>query len=189
MINLLPPGYKAHLRREQQIKLVLVLDALGVLVLIAFFLSLLSVYIYTAAQLQTARLALEQIQAGGTSEEESVKQDIEQSNKKVARLLAFYKSRRPATELFEELGRVMPLSVSLTSIRYTPPQTVQEKEKVKQLNARIAIAGYASTVDDLYIFRENLRQSPFFANADFPFENWVDFEDVNFTATIEVRPQ
>ncbi|OHA62465.1 MAG: hypothetical protein A2748_02905 [Candidatus Wildermuthbacteria bacterium RIFCSPHIGHO2_01_FULL_45_20] len=189
MINLLPPNYKAHLRREQQIKLVLALDIFGLLVLITFFLSLSSVYIYTAAQLQAAQLALGQVQAGNTSEEESVKQGIERSNKKIAQLLSFYQSKRSPTELFEELGRVMPSSVSLTSLRYTPSQTVQEKEAVKRLNAKIAIAGYASTVDDLYVFRENLRQSPLFASAEFPFENWVDFEDVDFTATIEVRPR
>jgi hypothetical protein len=181
MINLLPPEKRRELKEEVTYHLVLILGVLLVLFCICLSLLLLSIRIYNFGEIQTQRILAE---SQKQEDEESPFGRIRSINNDVNGLNNFYQNQVVFSDIIVRIAAAPPNGIHLTSFEYTPVVTTKEVMSY----ARVNLAGFAPTSEDLLVFRANLEQDEMFGNFNFPSSNWNEDTDINFSFDFEVYP-
>lgn len=177
MINLLPPYYKEELRREERFRLVLILGMLFMAFFICLSLLLLSIRMYVSGEIQVQKIVMESQRQEG---EELRIEQIRQLNSEITGVSSFYAKRISLSDIIARISTALPENAHLTSFSYTP---VSQSTNAK---AKIALAGFALTTEDLLQIRTNLEQDSLFRNFRFPPSNWVRATNIDFSFDFEL---
>lgn len=169
MINLLPPSYKEELRGEEQFRLALILGLLLMAFFICLSLSLLAIRVYVFGEIQAQQILVEsQRKEGG----ESRLAQIRQRNSDTASIAFFIANKLVLSDIVNRIASALPESMHMTSLSYA--------------KGKIALAGFAFTVEDLQQFRKNLEQDTLFKNFHFAPSNWVSAKNIDFSFDFEL---
>jgi len=180
MINLLPPEEKAIIQWERKKRLVIILLFLISVLIVSFVLFLLTIRFYLEGVLSSQIVILnEEERRSKQTEIQNLKQEIKEFNHQLVRLESFYKEKFYFSEILEEISELLPEGSYLTNISIT-------KGKSKENVLDVSLSGFASSREDLLVFRENLRQQKNIKNISFPPSNWVNPVNINFLATFEI---
>lgn len=170
MINLLPPKEKEILKQEENYKLVLILGMLALVSLLVLFLILFSIKIYIAGEVSAQKIFVE-TEKEEFSRLESFQDDIALVNQELSNLEFFYQNQIYLSELFEEISSTLMPRMYLNRFSY------------QKNNSQIILKGFCPTAKMLSEFRDKLKEEKHFEEISFPLSNWVESENINFSAT------
>lgn len=170
MINLLPPEEKKELLTEEAKRLTIIL---GLVVLLSLFcliiiLSFLKIYLLIQVDSQDDVLELIKKQVE-TSEAQVIKEKVEDSNQKFARINDFYEQKSDLEKTLERLTQTIPGEIYLTNLSYS------------KTSSQIILAGFSPSRDLLVQFKKNLEQKEEFQEIYFPPSSWIEPIDVDFS--------
>lgn len=189
MINLLPQKAKQELAQEQRFRLLLILLFMATVALVSFALMLVVIKVYgTGAVLaQESKIALLQEHV---FKDNAVLGEIEAFNETTSQISRFFKSSRSISVILQSLEEILPTGLYLTAFDYDPPgiRAQGKGQEPVELPARISVAGFASTREALFAFRESLEKHPRFSDLSFPASNWVLPEDIRFSFQVSIKP-
>lgn len=175
-MNLLPPQEKDFLKKEEKLKVMLVLEIVFSFFLIFLFMCLLATKIILGAELEGANIAL------SAERENFIKtQPTEFQNKVVLlsqdidKLDNFYKNQINVSEASQVIAEILPEGVYLTNFTW------------QKSNKKIEITGFAPQRDNLFELQRNLREKGIFENIDFPQSNWIKPNNIEFLATFNLK--
>lgn len=174
MINLLPPKEKIKRKQEKYLKLIwiwLILLISFLIVLVLLFL-IIKIYINNQIMLQQEFLRQEEQRAGQVKELES---KITTINKKLHDFNNFYINRFSAVSLIEKIYQLFPENLYLESFFW------QEQDM------RVTLVGYASSLEEIYQFRENIKQEQWLERASFNIPDWFEDQKVRFQTVFFIK--
>lgn len=167
MINLLPPIEKKKRIQEKNLKLVWVLGILIVGCLLSFVLILLSIKFYIANQVK-AQEALVDLEKEKSSQVQILRKKVNSVNQTLSELDHFYQTQFVPSTFLERISGLLLPGIYLDSFSY-------QKE-----DSRVVLSGYASTIDEIYAFRERFRDQEDFEEVNFILPDWLQPQDINF---------
>ncbi len=177
MINLLPPQYKQALKKEENFRLVLIFGLVVLTFFISLALILFSVRIYVQAQAESVKFLVEaervRLQSAQTAE---LREKITRGSQNISKLSSFYKNRSDSTEILETIFQIVPEQISLTSMSWRKETGV------------VAISGFSPSREVLFGLRNNLQAESKFSEINFPPQNFVKAQNIDFQATFKVSP-
>lgn len=187
MINLLPQKAKQELQQEQRLRLLLILLFIFAIALVCFALMLgvMKTYITGSLLVQESQIALLQERF---SKDNSALAEIQTFNETISQVSRFIKSSRSVSLVLESLEGILPVGIYLTTFDYDPPGVQMKGQEVVPMPARISVAGFASTRETLFAFRESIEKHPLFSDLSFPASNWVLPQDIRFSFHTSINP-
>lgn len=179
MINLLPPKEKEELKKEETLKLTLILGIVFLIFLTFLFLMLLSIKIFLNGELEVQKILYrEKEEEFNNSQCQVFQGKIEAANEKLLKVDSFYKNQENLSGIMEKISEALPKSAYLTNLSITLPEGKEEK-----LDG--TFSGFALTRETLLEFKQNIEKE--FEEINFPASNWVEPENINFSATFKVK--
>ncbi|MDO8435793.1 MAG: hypothetical protein Q7S82_00180 [bacterium] len=181
MINLLPPQKKAELRKEENLKVVLILGFFFLISLVCFALILFSIKIFISGEVEAQKILYNQEEKEFEgSNLQTFQENINQSNEKIVQLESFYKGRFRFLDTFEIISRDLPLGIFLTSLSIFPQSKAGE-------GVAYNLQGFSPNRDILLQFKANLEQEERFYEINFPPSSWIEPDNINFSASFKTR--
>jgi Tfp pilus assembly protein PilN len=178
MINLLPPQYKQELKKEENLKLVLILGIIFLIFLISLTLILLAIKIYIGEQVESLKFLIEkEREKSETRQNLELREKIEKTSQTISKLESFYEEKIYFSAILENIFQTIPEGVYLTSL------TIVEKENI----AQISLSGFAPTREILFELKNNLESKKQFSEINFPPQNWLKPTNIDFTATFKIK--
>jgi Tfp pilus assembly protein PilN len=175
MMNLLPQTWQAKLREEEIFKTVSILGIVAVCAALSFALMLLLVKNY-----YSVRISFLEAAAAEKEQEANIFDVKDQAGEaadfaaQISRVGDFYDSQVKVTGLFARISDALPEGVKLIDFSYS--------------DNSVGIKGIAADRDRLVVFKKNLEAVEEFSKVDFPPDNWLKSEDINFGAQLELAP-
>ncbi len=168
----MPPFEKRKIElKELQNKINLLFLWLAI-VLLVFIGLLTTTYFILYILLQTQEDLITERQANQKTQEVSqMGERIDQINQRLEIIAQQQNNSVIWTPLLLELNKLTPEDVYLISLNYQG----QDKD--------LHISGYAQTRDGLLTFRDQLKQSPYFADLESPLSNIIKQAEINFIFT------
>ena len=173
MINLLPQYWKNNLREEEIVKTI---SILGIVVVAAGFCFIMMLFLVRAFYL--TKVAAMDVTVAEKERDakifnvESAEKQIIADGKLESKANDFYKSQVRVTELFSKVLGALPPEVSLASFDYSV--------------SNVTIKGFSASRDALISFKDNLEKDSDFKNVTFPPDNWLQAQDIIFSATFDL---
>jgi hypothetical protein len=93
-------------------------------------------------------------------------------------LSSFYKKTPSFTSFLAEVSDLLPEGIYLNNLSINP---VKMEDNLFQ----IYISGYASSVEDVNLFKENLEKDENISQISFPLDIWLEKNDFIFSVTFE----
>lgn len=176
MTNLLPPKEKQILKEERRFQQIIILLAVVGFSIVfgGLILFLINFNLETRILFQEALLAQKKREVEA-SEIQRLEQEIAGFNQVFNKVNDFYKNQPRLGRILEILSENLPEDCYLLSVEF------QAKD------SSIRISGFAPTREGLILFRQNLKEEPFFEKVDFPASNWVKPLAVEFFADLKVQ--
>lgn len=176
MLNLLPSEQISELRKENKLKIILVLE----LVVLSIFISQILLF-FLINNYITADLDIQKIYSKEKEEElkapafKELENKINLSSSVLSKLDSFYKSQVKTAAILEKISATLPKDAYLTSLNLNPS------------SLQVSLAGFAPDREDVLELRENLEKEKDFSNIYFPPENWVNRYDINFNVFFKAK--
>jgi len=174
MINLLPFQYQKELKREENLKIILILEIIFLIFLFSLILVLILVKLYFYNQLLEFRL-------NGKIIEESKPQfsleKFKQINKDISKILSFYQKEIIPSEILERVFQTIPSSIYLTNFSW------------QKANSQITLNGVSLNREALLQFKKNLEEKKEFKEINFPIQSWIKNENINFNIAFKLETQ
>jgi len=184
MINLLPPSYKEELRGEERFRLVLILGMLIVIFFVCLSLALLAIRVYLSGEIEVQQILVE---SQSQDDRRARADQIRDLNKDIVGVSSFYKNKMLLSDVVLRISDVMPESVYITSLSYTPVSNSKRSQaEEKSAKIKIALTGFAPQTEDLLQIRTSLEKDPLFGNFHFPPSNWIRATNINFSFDFEL---
>lgn len=181
MINLLPPQQKKELLQGEKYKLILLLGILAILFLISLSLILISIKIYISGQVESQKILVDleekEFKKSGV---QNFEKEISLINENLSKLSSFYENQPNFTELLEKISKILPEGMYFTAISLKP---ISSSNKFQ-----ISLSGYSPTRDILSELKKKLEADPTFKEISFPPSNWVESQEIDFSATFKLNP-
>ena len=186
MINLLPSSFRAKIRQEENMRLLVILLALLFLFLLSlsFLLGSLRIYLGGEIKTQEARIVMQR----GTLEGQEEQEVIKNLNRDISNTIRLYRKQVQLGAVFKHFASDLPNRMILENFSYTPVSEVLVKEEVKNIPAKLTVSGFAPTREILFSFKESLEEDSLFVNVTFPPSNWVNATDIIFSVSLELAP-
>lgn len=191
MINLLPSYEKHNLRlAEVQIKISVIFTYfLCCLALLIFIFFLLNHYIVLKT-IEFDGAVLTRTQELESYQFQDFKEAFTKVNQRLTMIQLFQQDEILISPFFEEIVSLTGQGISFTSIGFTKAVRLiqkQEPEKpVKELYARINLAGISSTREALYSFKKILEAQKHFKRVYFSPDSWTASQNALFSVSFEV---
>lgn len=180
MINLLPPIEKEKILSEKKINLIIILWVLALLFVICLILILLSIKLYIGGQAEAEKILLEEYKKDfGQSENQILQKKIESANINLIQLKNFYDKKVYLTETLEKISEIIPEQAYLDDISITYFFNDEDS------GFKVSLSGFILTRELLFELKNNLENS--FDNVNFPPANWVESNNINFSATFNLN--
>ncbi|PIS39151.1 MAG: hypothetical protein COT33_03440 [Candidatus Nealsonbacteria bacterium CG08_land_8_20_14_0_20_38_20] len=176
MINLLPLKYKEALRREENLRLVLIMEIIFGAFLIALALILFTIKIHIGGAVERRQIFVE-LKNKELSRVKPIEENLNLVNKKVEGLESFYQNQFDLTDFLGRISELLPDAVYLNSFSF-------QKE-----NWKINLSGFAPTVEKLLEFKNNLEKQKGFKEVYFPAAIWLQSADINFDMSFLIAPE
>jgi len=191
MINLLPKEDKKTLLVERNKKITVILCFLLLFFIVCLILILFSIKIYVNGQINTKKIFLAESEKQlFQSETQELENKIKMANDSFKKLDDFYNRSIYFSEILQKISSIFPSTFYATnvSIRISAEEIKENFENPKsavrvERKVLVNISGFASTREELLVFKENLEKS--FENVVFPPSNWVDKKNINFYVTFD----
>lgn len=174
MINLLPPPRKRELRKEENLKTILNLEALAFFLLLSFGLLLAALLFYLRGKLVLERQVLvgAEKRLGGKNRK-AIKREIETSAEIAEKITGYEKGEPSFIALFQKLREALPSEGRLKSFSYSGEE--------------ISISGSCPDRACLLSLRKELKKR--FENIRLPPSNWAKRENINFLIDITLEDE
>lgn len=188
MLNLLPPKYKEALRKEENLRLVLILEMSFGVFLIALALILFTIKIHIGGAVERQQIFVE-LKNKELSQVKPIEEKLNLVNKKVEGLESFYQNQFDLTDFLGRISELLPEGVHLNSFSfqkdYNPPTALKGEKYIWKIN----LSGFAPTVEKLLEFKNNLEKQNGFKEIYFPAAIWLQSRDINFDMRFIVVPE
>ena len=174
MINLLPLKEKKELLAKDVERLVTILCLVVLLSLfcLIIILSFLKIYLLIQVDFQKSNFKLIKERAE-TYEVQIIKEKVEDSNQKFARINNFYEQKLNLEKILKKLAQTIPEGIYLTDLSYS------------KISSQIILAGFSPSQDLLVQFKKNLEQEKEeFPETYFPVSSWSEFLNIDFAGVI-----
>lgn len=189
MINLLPKEDKRTLLVERNKKITVILCFLLSFFIVCLILILFSIKIYVNGQIDTKKIFLAESEKQLLqSEAQELEDKIKTANESFKKLNSFYSKSQYFSEVLQKISDIFPSSFYATNIsmRLNVSEVNEDPNNlgsvlITKRNVLVNLSGFASTREELLIFKENLEKS--FEDVLFPPSNWVDKKNINFYIT------
>lgn len=180
MINLLPPEEKEKIFLENRKKLIVILGITIIIPLVCLVLMLISMKLYTSAQVNSERVNLEQAKkVYETPNLLTFKNTIIKNNSTIGVLKSFYEKETYITDVLKIiLSLTRPPNLYVTNLSLI-------KDDKGDIN--ITASGFSKSRDNLLVFQKNINANTNIKNPYFSQESWVDPENVTFYLTFEIN--
>ncbi len=176
MINLLPPFYKKEILREQNWKLTLILGLLFLIFSVSLILVLFSIKIYIQGRVESLKVLADVeekfLQESGTPD---FRGKIDSANQKILRLESFYKNQDNTLSFLENIFRLLPEKIYLTSLFW------------QKSASQVSLNGFSPSRETLFELKKNLEERKEFSDIYFPPSKWIDPVDINFQVTFKIK--
>jgi Tfp pilus assembly protein PilN len=169
MINLLPLKEKIKRKQEKRLKLIWIWAILLVASLIGLALVLLAINFYISNQIDIQQ-ELIQLEEQRMSQLKELENKIIAVNNSLVYFNNFYTTHFSAVALLEKVSQVLPDGIYLESFFW------QEEDM------RINLVGYSFNSEQIYQFRERIKQEEGFSRASFNIPDWSEEQKVQFQA-------
>jgi len=175
-LNLLPPQDQSNITLERITKRISNLFAWILISLLVVLVLLLGTKAYLAAQLSSVsdRVAMQQ-QIVSQEENKELKNRLDRLNSHLKNLVTFDAYQAEWSAALIEFAKVLPRNVSLDTFL------------ADRTTGQIRITGFAKSRESVLELRENLLDSDYFTNVNFPLSNLIRPNDVNFHYTFYVE--
>lgn len=179
MINLLPPEEKQNLLENKQLKIVLILG----FVVFVFFVSLALIFASISVAI-SSKVAAQKILLGQkeqefkTADTQDLKNKITQINQNLLKLDSFYRQKPSFVDFLEKISNFFPGGIYLNSLSINP---VKKENNLFQVN----LSGYASSVEEVIRFNDNLKKDGKISQIYFPGETWLEKQNFSFSVTFQ----
>jgi Tfp pilus assembly protein PilN len=175
MINLLPQQYKEELKTEDNLKIVIILGTVFLIFLISIALVLFAIKIYIEGQVALVRfLALKEAEKSQVEQAILFREKIKAVSQTISKLDSFYKNKRDAAMILENVIQVLPKGVYLTSLSFRNDMAI------------ISLSGFSPTRESLLELKNNLEAKKQFSEIYLPPQNWLKSTNIDFTVTFKV---
>lgn len=160
--------------------------------LVCFCLTLLSIKIFIAGQVQAEKIIFEQTQKElGFSKTQDIERNIDTANQNLSLFNSFYKNRVEITVLLEKISNILPSGVYLTHFSLSPvPEPKKEKEKQEELEKKykfqISISGFSPSREKLYQLKQVLEAQEEFKEIYLPPSNWIKSTNIDFQLSFKI---
>lgn len=185
MINLLPPKYKETLRKEENLRLVLIMEIIFGTFLIALALILFTIKIHIGGAVERQQIFVE-LKNKELSQVKPIEEKLNLVNKKVEGLDSFYQNQFDLTDFLGRISELLPQAVYLNSFSYqkdySPPTALKGEKYIGKIN----LSGFAPTVEKLLEFKNNLEKQNGFKEIYFPTAIWLQSRDINFDTSLKI---
>lgn len=183
MINLLPPQQKEGLEKEENFRLTLILGVLLFAFLICFSLILFAFTVFLTGEMEAQEILFNQRKIELESPQmQRLEENLVRLNTTLIQLESFYQGQLDSTDTFEQISKTLPLGTYLTNltVSYTT-------DKNAAWRASCSLSGFSPNRKLLLEFKENLEQEENFQEIYFPPTNWVQPENINFSAAFKIK--
>ena len=181
MINLLPPEQKAHLLWDRRRKIVVILCFFLLLFVTSLSLVLFSIRLQIQTQVTVQKILIEQKRDRDEgSEATAIEESIQELNRTVGALLAFYRKQIPLTNTLERISGMLPVATRLDNLTVFPASTSEGT------GVKITLAGFMPTRETVFALKQNLDREKDLQDVSFPPSNWVNPIDINFFITFDI---
>ena len=174
MINLLPPKYKADLKREENFKLLFILEIVFFTSLLSLALILFSIKIHLAGAVEIQKIFVD-LKNKELSPLKLVEEQLNLINKRLVNLDSFYAKQFKLTDFLERISGLLPEGLYLTSFSY--------QKEGQQIN----LSGFSPTVRALLEFKNNLEKQSDFKEVVFPAAVWLQLENIDFDVSLKIN--
>lgn len=177
MINLLPQQQKEEIKKEKNLRLVLILGVLILVSLVCLYLILLTITIFVSTGAEVQKILYQERETElKTPHVQDLQKNLNTINKTLTQLDSFYQDQVNSTEVLERISSTLPAGVFLTNLSLN----FQSEKGICNL------AGFSPTRDLLLELKANLETEKDFDEVYFPPTNWVQPNDINFTLNFKV---
>lgn len=172
MINLLPAYRQKKLRREEMSKIAAIIGIVFFAAFLAFILMMALIHIDYSEKLKKAEINLE-----GKKQEmeifavDEIESQIARNNSLISKINEFYEKQVKITKIFLQIAEAMPLGLTISRFTY--------------VSSKIMIEGYAPDRNALAVFKNNLENQSGFFEVNFPSENWLAPQNINFNVNFK----
>ena len=181
MINLLPPEQKAHLLWDRRRKIVVILCFFLLLFVTSLSLVLFSIRLQIQTQVTVQKILIEQKRDRDEgSEATAIEESIQELNRTVGALLAFYRKQIPLTNTLERISGMLPVATRLDNLTVFPASTSEGT------GVKITLAGFMPTRETVFALKQNFDREKDLQDVSFPPSNWVNPIDINFFVTFGI---
>ncbi|MEK7124284.1 MAG: hypothetical protein AAB877_01175 [Patescibacteria group bacterium] len=181
MINLLPPKEKERLLQEKNLKLAVILGNIVLVSIISLILVLVSVKFYILSQAEYHKTALSEIEKKyKTPEFLFFDNYIKTQNVKLQRVDNFLDNQSSfadSVKLILDIER--PPGLSFSNI-------LMHTDKESGNKIKTSISGFVDNRENLLIFKKNIENSQKIKNINFPPNNWIKPENIEFFLSFEI---
>ncbi len=193
MMNLLPPEEKSKLLLEKKKKMTIIFWFLVLFFIFFAILALLSIKTYLQIEIGSEKILLEQSNQDFNQKEiKSFKEKVEIANSNLEKLNSFYQKKVYFSDILENISKILPQQVFLTSLSIIPSSDEGEgnkKDKKGEENpsVKISLSGFSPTREVLFGLRKKLEEDNYFEEIYFSPSDWVKPTDINFSITFKVK--
>ena len=177
MINLLPPEEKQILLETRQWKTVLILGFIIFIFLVSLALIFASINISISSKVSAQKVILAVKEKDLKADDiQGLEGKITQINQSLKELDSFYRESPSFTGFLDKISDLLPGGISLKNISINPI--------TKENNSfQISLSGYASSVEDVILLKENLKKEESISQVYFPQDVWLQKQDFIFNAS------
>ncbi len=185
MINLLPLKYKEALRREENLRLVFVLEILLAAFLISFALILFAIKIHIAGEVEAQKVFVE-LKNKEFSGTKPVEEKLNLINKKISGLDSFLQNQFDLTDFLGRTSELLPEGMYLNFFSYQKDYNSPTALKGEKYIGQINLSGFAPTVEKLLEFKNNLEKQKDFSGVYFPATIWMQSSNIDFNVSLKI---
>ena len=180
LTNLLPEERVRRLRRDYFVRLALVVEVLGILLVVSMAIVLTPTYRFLQKQVHTKQEQLTALEARlATSDEVRLEARLKALSANAA-LLALLGSAPTRSEVIESLLALPSPGITLSGFSFSAGKGTTQ--------GTLAITGTANTRDRLRAYQLTLLEAPFVQSADLPISAYAKDTAIDFTITIVLAP-
>lgn len=173
MINLLPPKYKEELKREENFKMVFILEILFLAFSISLALILFSIRIYLSGVIEEQNIFYDS-KNREFSQHKPAESKLHSINKTLIKVDSFYKEQFELSDFLERISKLLPPGIYLNSFSY------EEREK------KINLSGFSPTVEQLLEFKNILEKQSDIKEIVFPTTVWLQLKNIDFNTSFKI---
>jgi Tfp pilus assembly protein PilN len=180
MINLIPPKEKEKILMERINKVVIIHWFLIFFFILCFILVLFSVKIYFKSQALAQNSMV--LNAKNNQETQKIiqfKEKMQTANDEIKEQNNFQKNKIYFSNIIEKIAGILPGNIKLNNI-----SAVLDDKKI----IKVSVSGFAQSREDLVALKDKLSQESAISEIKFPTSNWVEANNINFSASFNIKP-